>query len=278
MRLSLGHKLLICASFLVSEVVAKGGSTVRSELKVEVDEKGVPHTQTAPRSDQKHADGAVAVEVNDHGDIVNLGNVGTESAIETHSSGANEKVKAAEQQNSTTQDDTDEASSEHKDAVHLADVYAATAADAALDEVEAITFTKPAETESYIWRRRRRTAGTPAPPPAVNCEWGEWKDGKKRGGGTSNGRCSTTCGPGIKTQRRKERREAEYGGRDCVGEREHVVECNVDNECPTTTTLPIGWGQPGMGPDGMVKNAGKSLIGSVPWLGSLALLLHYAPL
>jgi len=238
MPLSCGFKLLICASSLVSVAVSKTGSTVRSEVKVEVDEKGVPHPLAAPKSDQKREDRQV--EVNQHGDIVDLGIVG--SAHEAQSSEANEKSK-------TTQEEDDDAN------------------DAALDEVEAEALSQPAsnESESFLFRRRRSTT-TDSPEP-VDCEWDVWRDDTSVRGG----RCSTTCGAGIKTQHRTENTLPKHGGQECVGERSRVVECNQDITCPPTTTT-LSFTMP-------VKNGATGIVDSVPWfalVGSLTLssILH----
>ena len=53
------------------------------------------------------------------------------------------------------------------------------------------------------------------------CEWSEWSESV----------CSATCGKGTKTLSRTIAREAEHGGKMCVGEHTKTVECNLE-DCP----------------------------------------------
>ena len=55
----------------------------------------------------------------------------------------------------------------------------------------------------------------------VDCEWDKWKTGK----------CSTTCGGGVKYVTRKKIVEAAHGGKNCSGDSIITESCNVE-ECP----------------------------------------------
>merc|ERR1719373_36214 len=86
--------------------------------------------------------------------------------------------------------------------------------DLALDELEAMTIASALMKKHYV------------PPPAVPCAWTSW---------INAGDCSRSCGKGQQKQTRRKQPKAMHGGRDCQGEPEKFIPCEV-MECPTTTT------------------------------------------
>ena len=61
----------------------------------------------------------------------------------------------------------------------------------------------------------------------VHCQWNPWKFGK----------CSVTCGDGMRTDTRTKRVHEKDGG-SCAGESTRKVACK-DNECPRLARMPI---------------------------------------
>ena len=62
-------------------------------------------------------------------------------------------------------------------------------------------------------------------PKIVDCQWEQW------GRWTS---CQQTCGGGIKTSTRRIKKQAQNGGKDCVGRTTKTQQCNT-NSCPGMT-------------------------------------------
>lgn len=64
-------------------------------------------------------------------------------------------------------------------------------------------------------------------PCPVHCELSEWSEW---------GACNRTCGDGMRIRTRWEAKRADYGGRDCDGEKEDYEECNLKG-CPVNCTV-----------------------------------------
>ena len=58
-------------------------------------------------------------------------------------------------------------------------------------------------------------------PYSVDCEWGEWVVGE----------CSEECGNGVQTMTRTIKIQAQFDGKECVGESSIEESCFV-KECP----------------------------------------------
>ena len=62
----------------------------------------------------------------------------------------------------------------------------------------------------------------------MDCKWGRWQIGK----------CSQTCGGGVKTNTRDKIQEDLFGGIPCEGESTFKEDCNTQG-CPGKTLVKI---------------------------------------
>jgi hypothetical protein len=88
------------------------------------------------------------------------------------------------------------------------------------------------ECSAFEWSREQDCNEDPCPIDCVWGEWGSWEYGV-------NG-CSKPCGGGINSRSRAVKTPLKNGGRECVGSKDDIPECNILN-CPIDCVL-SSWG------------------------------------